>query len=134
MIASFGLLILIESLLLILFGADVKTINYIQVRKGIEIFAASGGKQGLTTISEILPDLVLLDLMMPDMDGWEILRQIKEGESTSKIPVIVISAKDQIVDKALGLQVTNLDDYIIKPFNSQQLIDSIERLTTDLKS
>ena len=112
----------------------VDLVRLILQRKGIDIFAASGGKQGLTTIREIMPDLILLDLMMPDMDGWEILRQIKEGESTSKIPVIVISAKDQIVDKALGLQVTNVDDYIIKPFNSQQLIDSIERLTTDLKS
>jgi DNA-binding response OmpR family regulator len=109
----------------------VDLVRMILQRKGIDIFAASGGKQGLTKIREILPDLILLDLMMPDMDGWEILRQIKEGESTCKIPVIVISAKDQIVDKALGLQVTNVDDYIVKPFSSQQLIDSIERLTTD---
>lgn len=110
----------------------VDLVRLILQRKSIDVFAASGGKQGLLKIREIIPDLILLDLMMPDMDGWEILRQIKEGETTSKIPVIVISAKDQIVDKALGHQVTNVDDYIVKPFNSQQLLDSIERLTTDL--
>lgn len=110
----------------------VDLVRLILQKKGIEVFGANGGKQGLAKIQEIIPDLVLLDLMMPDMDGWELLRQIKEGETTNKIPVVIITAKAQMVDKVLGLQVTNVDDYIVKPFSSQQLIECIERLTNDL--
>jgi DNA-binding response OmpR family regulator len=110
----------------------VDLVRLILQKKGIEVYGANGGKQGLAKIQEIIPDLVLLDLMMPDMDGWELLRQIKEGETTEKIPVVIITAKAQMVDKVLGLQATNVDDYIVKPFSSQQLIECIERLTNDL--
>jgi two-component system, OmpR family, response regulator VicR len=63
------------------------------------------------------PDLVLLDLMMPDMDGWEVYQQIKADEKTRSIPVIVVTAKAQSIDKVLGLQIAKVDDYIAKPFS-----------------
>jgi CheY-like chemotaxis protein len=71
---------------------------------------------------------VLLDLMMPDMDGWEVYQQMKASEETRDIPVIVITAKAQNIDKVLGIHIAKVEDYISKPFSPQQLIDSVERI------
>jgi two-component system response regulator VicR len=67
-----------------------------------------------------------LDLMMPEMDGWEVYQQIKADETTQDIPVIIVTAKAQSIDKVLGLHIAKVDDYIAKPFSPQELIDSIE--------
>jgi two-component system response regulator VicR len=72
--------------------------------------------------------MVLLDLMMPDMDGWEVYQQIKAEEKTRSIPVIVITAKAQSIDKVLGLHVAKVEDYIAKPFSPQELLDSVEKV------
>ena len=77
---------------------------------------------------ELLPDLVLLDLMMPDMDGWEVYQQMKADQTTRNIPVIVVTAKAQNIDKVLGLHIAKVDDYIAKPFGPQELMDSVERI------
>jgi DNA-binding response OmpR family regulator len=74
------------------------------------------------------PDLVLLDLMMPDMDGWEVYQQLKAGEQTRDIPVIVVTAKAQSIDKVLGLHIAKVDDYIAKPFSPQDLLASVEKV------
>ena len=79
-------------------------------------------------VREIHPDLVLLDLMMPDMDGWEVYQQMKADTSTRDIPVIVITAKAQNIDKVLGLHIAKVDDYIAKPFGPQELMDSVEKI------
>ena len=68
------------------------------------------------------PDLVLLDLMMPDVDGWEVYRQIKANEELGDVPVIVVTAKAQGIDRVLGLHIAGVDDYITKPFGPKELI------------
>ena len=67
---------------------------------------------------------------MPDMDGWEVYQQIKADEATREIPVIVVTAKAQSIDKVLGLHIAKVDDYISKPFSPQELMDSIEQVLT----
>ena len=74
------------------------------------------------------PDLILLDLMMPDVDGWDVYQQIKADDMTRNIPVIVITAKSQAIDRVLGLHIAKVDDYISKPFRPQELLDSIDRV------
>lgn len=74
------------------------------------------------------PDLILLDLMMPDMDGWEVYQQIKAEESSKDIPVIVVTAKAQNIDRVLGLHIAKVNDYIAKPFTPQELLHSIEKI------
>ncbi len=83
---------------------------------------------------EQLPDLVLLDLMMPDMDGWEVYQQMKANESTRNIPVIVVTAKAQSIDKVLGLHIAKVDDYISKPFSPQELLNSVEKIINQKKA
>jgi DNA-binding response OmpR family regulator len=106
----------------------IDLIQLILSRRGFEVIGAPGGKEGLEAIRNRHPDLVLLDLMMPDMDGWEVYQQMKADEATRDIPVIIVTAKAQNIDKVLGLHIAKVDDYIAKPFSPQELIDSVERI------
>jgi DNA-binding response OmpR family regulator len=108
----------------------IDLIGLILSRRGFEVKGASGGAAGLELIHQQVPDLILLDLMMPEMDGWEVYQQIKAEETTKYIPVIVVTAKAQSIDKVLGLHIAKVDDYIAKPFSPQELIDSIESVLT----
>ena len=97
-------------------------------RRGFEVKGASGGIEGIKMIRQELPDLVLLDLMMPDMDGWEVYQQMKADDKTKHIPVIVVTAKAQSIDKVLGLHIAKVDDYLAKPFSPQDLLSSVEKV------
>ncbi len=97
-------------------------------REGFEVLGAVGGSRGLEAIQREKPDLVLLDLMMPDIDGWEVYRRMKANDELADIPVIIVTAKAQSIDKVLGLQVAKVDDYITKPFGPKELLESINRV------
>ena len=99
----------------------IDLVRLILNRRGYTVLGANGGREGLELVRKELPDLVLLDLMMPDMDGWDVYHQIKSEEQTRDIPVIVITAKAQDIDKILGLRVAKVEDYISKPFSPQEL-------------
>ncbi len=111
----------------------IDLIRLILGRRGFEVTGANGGMDGLTKIREHAPDLILLDLMMPDMDGWEVYQQIKADEKTRSIPVIVVTAKAQNIDKVLGLHIAKVDDYIAKPFSPQDLLTSVETILNQKK-
>jgi two-component system, OmpR family, response regulator VicR len=104
----------------------IDLIRLILNRRGFEVKGANGGKQGLEIIRQEHPDLILLDLMMPDMDGWEVYQQMKADETTKNIPVIVVTAKAQSIDKVLGLHIAKVDDYLAKPFSPQELLNSVD--------
>jgi DNA-binding response OmpR family regulator len=106
----------------------IDLVMLILTRRGFQVRGANGGRNGLDIIFKDPPDLVLLDLMMPGMDGWEVYQQLKANERTRHIPVIVITAKAQAIDRVLGLHIAKVDDYIAKPFRPQELLDSIERV------
>ncbi len=95
--------------------------------KGFEVVGASHGVEGLEMMQRLKPDLVLLDLMMPVMDGWELYREMKAHPELADIPVIIVTAKSQSIDKALGLYAAKVTDYLPKPYGPTELIDSIER-------
>jgi DNA-binding response OmpR family regulator len=104
----------------------IDLIRLILGRHGFDVKGAAGGREGLELVCKEKPDLVLLDLMMPDMDGWEVYQQMKADETTRNIPVIVVTAKAQSIDKVLGLHIAKVDDYIAKPFSPQELLASID--------
>ena len=106
----------------------IDLIRLILGRRGFEVKGAAGGAEGLKMLRDDKPDLILLDLMMPDMDGWEVYQQIKADVNTNDIPVIVVTAKAQSIDKVLGLHIAKVDDYIAKPFSPQDLLTSIEKV------
>ena len=106
----------------------IDLIRLILGRRGFDVHGAAGGTEGLKKVRETHPDLVLLDLMMPDMDGWEVYQQMKADEGTRNIPVIVVTARAQNIDKVLGLHIAKVDDYIAKPFSPQELLNSVEKV------
>jgi len=106
----------------------IDLIRLILGRRGFDVVGAAGGKEGLEKVRQQVPDLVLLDLMMPDMDGWEVYQQMKADEKTKNIPVIVVTAKAQSIDKVLGLHIAKVDDYIAKPFSPQELLNSVDKV------
>jgi DNA-binding response OmpR family regulator len=106
----------------------IDLVRLILSREGYEVIGASGGAKGLETVEDLMPDLVLLDLMMPDMDGWEVYQRLKANPNTRNIPVIVVTARAQSIDKVLGLHIAKVDDYITKPFGPAELLKSIERV------
>jgi two-component system response regulator VicR len=106
----------------------IDLVRLILGRRGYTVIGANGGYEGLTLVQKEIPDLILLDLMMPDMDGWDVYHQIKSDVKTRDIPVIVITAKAQNIDKILGLQIAKVDDYISKPFSPQELLERVEQV------
>jgi DNA-binding response OmpR family regulator len=103
-------------------------------RRGFDFVGAEGGQEGLEVVRREMPDLVLLDLMMPGVDGWEVYRQLKADDELKDIPVIVVTAKAQSIDKVLGLHIARVDDYVTKPFGPQELLDSISRVFSKASS
>ena len=106
----------------------IELVKLILGRRGFELVGAVGGREGLDTVRELKPDLVLLDLMMPDMDGWEVYQQMKTDIELKDIPVIVVTAKAQSIDKVLGLHIAKVDDYVTKPFGPQELLQSVNKV------
>jgi two-component system response regulator VicR len=89
--------------------------------------SAASGMEALREVDVSKPDLVLLDIMMPDMDGWEVFRKIKEINST--LPIAILTAKAQNFDRLLELHVLKADDYITKPFGKNELISKVRKLS-----
>ena len=106
----------------------IDLIRLILERKGYEVLGAVGGQEGLNMVRVEKPDLVLLDLMMPDVDGWEVYRQMKADQELKNIPVVVVTAKAQSIDKVLGLHIAKVDDYVTKPFGPGDLLKSVDRV------
>ncbi len=94
--------------------------------KGYEVVAASNGLQALEVFKNEKPDLVLLDIMLPELDGFEVCRQIKANPATEAIPVIMVTAKKTGDDMTRGEQV-GADWYITKPFKSAMVLETIQR-------
>ncbi len=95
-------------------------------RKGYRVLAASDGMQALSLINDQLPDLVLLDITMPRMDGYQVCRVIKQNGSTGHIPVIMLSGKDGFFDRVKG-RLAGASDYVTKPFERDVLADTVEK-------
>lgn len=91
-------------------------------RAGFDVFEAEDGYTALEKARQIIPDIVLLDLMLPDMDGYEVLKEIR---SVSNVPVIILTVKADEADKVRGLEL-GADDYITKPFGHRELVSRIK--------
>jgi len=112
---------------------DPDTLMYIsQVlkRAGYAVTGAVSGEEGLEKFRDIRPDLVILDVMLPGIDGWEVLKKIKSGFRSRKTPVIMLTAKDTDSDKLKGYEF-GADFYVTKPFNMQKLLPVIRNMITE---
>jgi len=106
----------------------IDLISLILEQRGYEVEGVTSGAEGLRAARRERPDLILLDLMMPEMDGWEVLRQLKNEDSLASVPVVVVTAKAQNIDRVLGLHIAGVDDYVTKPFGPEELLERIEKV------
>ena len=109
---------------------DVDTLKLIGMtlqRHGYEIAVANSGRQGLARAAAELPDIILLDIMMPDMDGYEVTRRLRAEANLAHIPVIMFSAKSLVDDKVAGFE-AGADDYLVKPTHPAELTSRVKAL------
>jgi len=103
----------------------IDLIRLILEHEGFKLIGALGGHEGLDTIRQVKPDLVLLDLMMPRMDGWEVYQWMKDDDELRSIPIIVVTVLERDIDRVRGLQV---DDYVMKPFLPRELVRRVRNV------
>ncbi|MDA5094828.1 phosphate regulon transcriptional regulator PhoB [Aliiroseovarius sp. KMU-50] len=109
--------------------AQREVLRYNLASEGYEVAIAENGDDALIMVDEIMPDLILLDWMLPGVSGIEICRQIKTRKETRSIPVIMLSARSEELDRVRGLE-TGADDYVVKPFSVSELM---ARIRTQLR-
>jgi len=104
----------------------VKVVSFRLKKAGYEVFTADNGKKGLDSVTDNRPDLVLLDLRMPVMSGYDVCKQIKSDDKLKNIPVILLTASGAgtIANSAKEY---NADDYIVKPFNPEELLEKVKK-------
>lgn len=115
-----------EKILIVEDEVDIaEMISYNLEKEGYSISMYHNGKEAVDNIEEEKPDLAVLDIMLPDMDGFDICRQLRSNEDTKHIPIIFLSAKSQEMDKVVGLEL-GADDYMTKPFSPRELLARIK--------
>ena len=98
----------------------LELLQYNLSKEGFEIHTASNGAEALTRAVKIKPDMIILDVMMPNMDGFEVCKNLRKSAKTKDIPIILLTAKGTIEDKITGFG-SGADDYLVKPFDIQEL-------------
>lgn len=105
----------------------VRLVQINLLKAGYEVVTANNGREALDAVEEHKPDLIVMDVMMPEMDGFAALQKLKENPATESIPVIMLTAKAQDADVFKGWQ-SGADLYLTKPFNPSELITFVKRI------
>jgi len=100
-------------------------LNFSFGAEGYDVVTAADGEEGIKKAKSEKPDIIVLDIMMPKMDGYEACKRLKTDPNTKSIPVILLTAKGREVDRKLGSQ-AGADDYVVKPFSPGRLIERVE--------
>ena len=98
--------------------------DYLEFR-GYEVITAENGREALEVLEQEIPDMIICDVMMPEMDGYAFVNQVRQDERTSWIPILFLSAKGQSQDKIKGLNI-GADVYMVKPFEPEELVAQVE--------
>jgi DNA-binding response OmpR family regulator len=98
------------------------------VHEGYEIYEATNGKEAIDQYYIYKPELVILDIMMPTVDGWEVCKILRDNDTEGKLKIIMLTARDTARDRIIGKNILKADEYITKPFDIDQLLNSIENL------
>ena len=105
----------------------VQSLTWYFNREGYETIVAADGTKGLRKAQTLIPDMILLDVMLPGINGLEVCRELRSGERTRSIPIIMITAKSEETDEIVGLSM-GADDYVTKPFSNKVLLQRVKSL------
>jgi two-component system, OmpR family, alkaline phosphatase synthesis response regulator PhoP len=112
--------------------ATLRLVDYSLRHEGYQVISASNGLEGLRKAIGESPDLVILDVMLPGMDGFEICHRLKSEPATAQLPILMFSAKAQEIDKDTGIKV-GADDYLTKPAAPSEIVSRVEKLLAKKK-
>ena len=118
-----------ESVPILVVDDDASSLDIVRTfleARGYRVVTASTGKEALSRMEELRPGLVLLDVMMPGMDGWEVARVIKSHPDFGSVRIVMLTARSDFADKQQGLR-SGADDYIVKPIRLEELGTRVER-------
>ncbi len=107
--------------------SSLRLTKYMLSGEGYELITASNGVEGLQTASQEVPDLIVLDVMLPGMDGFEVCHRLRSGAKTARIPVVILSSKTRLTDRDIGLKV-GADKYFTKPVDRREFLDIVQGL------
>lgn len=114
-----------ETILVVDDEANIRDLARLYLEKdGYKVVIAQDGTQALTRFKEVAPTLMVLDLMLPEVDGWEVCRRVR---AESNIPILMLTARDDDIDKIVGLEM-GADDYLTKPFNPRELVARVRAI------
>jgi len=106
----------------------VELVDLIMQKEGISVIGASNGAEGLALMRQSSPQIVLLDIMMPEMDGWDVFKEIKADPVLKDIPIVIVTARDSTFEEIIARDRAGVDDYITKPFTPKELRDSVKKV------
>jgi two-component system alkaline phosphatase synthesis response regulator PhoP len=106
---------------------QLKLVDAVASKAGYEVLSAPDGKSGLDRARELHPDLIIMDIMMPQMDGYTALEAIRQSNGLKKVPVIMVTAVGFDMNRKMALEM-GADDYVTKPFGVKDLLERIEKL------
>ncbi len=105
----------------------VLSLEFLMKKEGYDVLSVSNGEEAMAAVTERVPDLVLLDVMMPRKDGYEVCQELRAGKSWKDIKIIMLTAKGRDVEREKGLAL-GADDYITKPFATRELVEKVKAL------
>lgn len=112
--------------------ATLRLVDYSLKQEGYQVVTASNGLDGIRKAIGLSPDLIILDVMLPGMDGFEICYRLKSEQTTANIPIMMFSAKAQEIDKGTGMKV-GADDYLTKPSAPADIVSHVQKLMAKKK-
>lgn len=105
----------------------VESLCFLMEKEGYEVSVATNGQTAITMIARDIPDMVLLDVMMPGCDGFEVVRAVRADPRTKSIPIMMLTAKTREVDRRKGLEL-GVDDFVTKPFSTRDVVSRVKAL------
>lgn len=112
----------------------IELVSLVLKSEDIQVVGARNGSDGLSLMRENPPDAVLLDIMMPDMDGWEVYKQIRADETLKNLPVIILTARTSSFEEVIARERVGVNDYLTKPFMPDELRSSLAKILASQKS
>lgn len=109
-----------------------RLVSYNLTQAGFDVDTAPNGRKALETIQQHPPDLIVLDLMLPDIDGMEVCRTLRQHENSRQIPIIMLTARSEEIDRVIGFEL-GADDYVMKPFSTRELVLRVKSILRRIK-
>ncbi|MCK2166889.1 MULTISPECIES: response regulator transcription factor [Thalassospira] len=105
----------------------VESLSFLMEKEGYDVSVATDGQMAIAMIVRDLPDMVLLDVMMPGCDGFDVVRAVRENPQTRPVPIMMLTAKTREVDRRKGLEL-GVDDFVTKPFSTRDVVSRVKAM------